>query len=364
MEEEGVLIEILSWLPTKSLLRFKCVNKQWHSLISDPQFAKIQLSRSSQYQTNHNLLFLTKTLLHSIDFNNCSKTVVTRMVKQVPTGSLSTIIIGSCNGLICLVDFYKWNIFICNPTILGFRQIPRSPYHRGLTTLHGFGYDASTDDYKLVMAYPFSADKDDESNYGEIATIFSLRTNYWRKIRIQYYSKDYFRSGTYWKGSLYWLTTALRDGVPSYKITTFDLATEELDHGAVPLPIVDDNLFKFKGIVGVADSLFVYRFNEETFCLEAWVMADGDGMVWTKLSISNKTLPRSLGLYTYIPLRFTREGKVALLMRNTDGDCCSCMYNPDAKDDAFQIYQISRKYKFMYCCIGKDYVESLISPFR
>ncbi|RHN59202.1 putative F-box domain-containing protein [Medicago truncatula] len=34
-----LIIQILMWLPVKSLIRFKCVCKLWFSLISDPHFA-------------------------------------------------------------------------------------------------------------------------------------------------------------------------------------------------------------------------------------------------------------------------------------------------------------------------------------
>ncbi|KAF7132504.1 hypothetical protein RHSIM_Rhsim09G0026300 [Rhododendron simsii] len=35
---EGIIVHILAKLPVKSLLRFRYVSKNWHSLISDPKF--------------------------------------------------------------------------------------------------------------------------------------------------------------------------------------------------------------------------------------------------------------------------------------------------------------------------------------
>jgi hypothetical protein len=35
---EEMVVKILSWLPPKSLIRFKCVSKRWHALIGNPDF--------------------------------------------------------------------------------------------------------------------------------------------------------------------------------------------------------------------------------------------------------------------------------------------------------------------------------------
>ncbi|WVZ20900.1 hypothetical protein V8G54_008222 [Vigna mungo] len=44
---DELIEEILSWLPTKILMRFKCVSKKWYFLISNPYFLKLHQERSS-----------------------------------------------------------------------------------------------------------------------------------------------------------------------------------------------------------------------------------------------------------------------------------------------------------------------------
>ena len=44
---EELIVEILSWVPVKPLMRFKCVSKTWNSLIFHPTFVKLHLQRSS-----------------------------------------------------------------------------------------------------------------------------------------------------------------------------------------------------------------------------------------------------------------------------------------------------------------------------
>ena len=43
----GIVMDILSWLPLKSLFNCRYVCKTWLQIISDPHFAKLHLSRSS-----------------------------------------------------------------------------------------------------------------------------------------------------------------------------------------------------------------------------------------------------------------------------------------------------------------------------
>lgn len=52
-----IICEILSWLPVKSLLRFKCVCKTWFNIIQDPEFITIHMVRapcSWVYQSTYN----------------------------------------------------------------------------------------------------------------------------------------------------------------------------------------------------------------------------------------------------------------------------------------------------------------------
>lgn len=43
---EKLMMEVLSWLPVKSLVRFTCASKWFQSLISDSSFVKLHLQRS------------------------------------------------------------------------------------------------------------------------------------------------------------------------------------------------------------------------------------------------------------------------------------------------------------------------------
>ncbi|KAG5027590.1 hypothetical protein JHK86_023504 [Glycine max] len=56
---EELIAEILSWVPVKALMQFRCVSKTWNSLILHPTFVKLHLHRSSK---NSHILVMYKDI--------------------------------------------------------------------------------------------------------------------------------------------------------------------------------------------------------------------------------------------------------------------------------------------------------------
>ncbi|KAJ6866144.1 hypothetical protein NC652_037636 [Populus alba x Populus x berolinensis] len=99
---QDIINDVLTYLPFKSLIRFKCVCKLWRSSISDPKFVKSHLKRAKEVNSScHRLLLSTRTP-QSVDF-------------EAASGVLPSLlgILGSFNGIICsFVDYEKlvlWN---------------------------------------------------------------------------------------------------------------------------------------------------------------------------------------------------------------------------------------------------------------
>ncbi|KAK7818953.1 f-box/kelch-repeat protein [Quercus suber] len=153
-----LIAEILPHLPVKSLSRFKCVSKSWATRISDPDFVKTHLHRA-QFRR---ILLSSANSLYSIDHETDDLAAAVdlhypRDQTQNPKPQSHAVqIIGSCNGLVCIMtqpDIF----FIFNPTT---HQSTRVPYAKmgfggpSAAIGYGFGYAPSIDDYKLVKAAP------------------------------------------------------------------------------------------------------------------------------------------------------------------------------------------------------------------
>ncbi|GKC45113.1 F-box associated domain containing protein [Tanacetum coccineum] len=100
-----IIVEILLKLPAESLLRCKSVFKLWHSLISEQRFIK-----------SHLTLAPCNTHWRLISFDNHTKSFrlydhvmfgksvnVVELENPFTLKGATTRIIGSCNGLLCIV---------------------------------------------------------------------------------------------------------------------------------------------------------------------------------------------------------------------------------------------------------------------
>jgi hypothetical protein len=155
-----ILIEILSWLPVKTLVRLMCVSKSWKSLISsDKAFTKLQFERSPKHkhviisleeeEEEDRACFILSPLLRvleepssMIQQDNCFRF-------KADLG-----VVGSCNGLVCLctsVNVCGYWFRLYNPaTRLMFDESPILSRSVSFEFLRfGFGYDDLRDTYKV-----------------------------------------------------------------------------------------------------------------------------------------------------------------------------------------------------------------------
>ncbi|TXG72440.1 hypothetical protein EZV62_001019 [Acer yangbiense] len=136
---DDIIFEILTRLPGKSLARFKCVCKSCHSLIN-------QL----KYDNDHKLMLSSDYTFQSADFEAFRIKAVQLEFPLKVGGHVDVLgfkVIGSCNGLL-LVDYYK-GFVIWNPWTGGHKRL--SYNIRAFSyDYFGFGYDHSTDDYRIV----------------------------------------------------------------------------------------------------------------------------------------------------------------------------------------------------------------------
>ncbi|KAL7218726.1 hypothetical protein ACSBR2_011909 [Camellia fascicularis] len=188
---EEVLIEILARLPVKSLLRFRSVCKSWYSLITNPSFITTHLNRTKSNHTNKLLIkFKSENQDRCLSFID-DETFGDEFVKfEYPFQNYNEFfkIIGSCDGLLCLSDYYGSDYAILwNPSIRRFMTLLESGSFvtedcRWLCFDFGFGFNHMSNDYNVVkIACAF----DDHRLYVvHRVELFVLSTGSWRSVCI------------------------------------------------------------------------------------------------------------------------------------------------------------------------------------
>ncbi|XP_071688408.1 F-box/kelch-repeat protein At3g06240-like [Rutidosis leptorrhynchoides] len=311
-----IIIEILYRLPAKSVGRFRCVSKDWLSLLSSQQFIKTHQNKSNQYH----LIFVSNPFIsvphinnnnnnntysrfcnshYSIPFHNLQTTLPSKILSESHVSDLS--FRGSWNGLMLLFGFYSTlgydKLVIFNPTTKETMRLPHFPYDLAYKNLMcGLGYDSLTDDYKVVTIYNH---KNDNSTH---LRLYSLRTNTW--ARLSDYPYTYYEwmqlSDVCVIGFLHWVA---KRGSIIQAIVAFSLTDEKFSE--VPLPndldiTFDDNckLYVLGGKLGI----FLKSRGE------VWLMNEyGVKESWTKIILNG------FSNVLYRPMIFYLNGRILLV---------------------------------------------------
>ncbi|KAF9600498.1 hypothetical protein IFM89_009947 [Coptis chinensis] len=282
---EDVVFTILLWLPVASLLRFKSVCKSWCSLIESSPFITQHLAilKDNNNNDDHQLIILDPsqcddTPCYSLRFSLLSGTGDNYKVPKVldlphhfDNALESPKIIASCNGIICLQPDLSQNVSLWNPALREFRILPKPSVppelvpDSGLGFYFGFGYDAKTNDYKVVKVI-----------FLNLMTcrvdLYSLSTDSWRPIDtvvpfpyVFSHPKAPLRNGIYcWLGE---------DESERHAILSFDFTTEVFKTMTVP---------DVYGDVHGVDSPAYLRLallRENLACIE-WVFYSNDPYIW------------------------------------------------------------------------------------
>ncbi|KAL6196754.1 hypothetical protein ACLB2K_032368 [Fragaria x ananassa] len=110
------MVNILCWLPVKSLIRFTSVSKRWRFIIlSDPKFAASQFKAAHQQKTlGRRLIFSTDAPhLESVNLDDTPPYGRKLNFPFEQTEETDVKLLGSCNGLVFVAvddtNFYIWN---------------------------------------------------------------------------------------------------------------------------------------------------------------------------------------------------------------------------------------------------------------
>ncbi|XP_057797591.1 F-box/kelch-repeat protein At3g23880-like [Salvia miltiorrhiza] len=273
--------EILSRLPVKSLLRFRCVSKAWRSLIDSKRFIKMHYQNSTRNPSlaRHKVLLLKYVGVATLELTLVQRSVLDKSENQVveldfPISHNS--IVGCCNGLVCLVrnrQFVLWN-----PSTRISKKLPHlddlddyDDYgdNRAFDSC-GFGWDESSGDYKVFATATVCA-WNRSDNGKAIAMMYSLKRDSWKEVKgWDSWKKtngisilgDGMTMGMLASGSLHWEMCDRRG------VVAFDLKREVI--GAVELPECSEGC-RWLGIGVIGECLSAYYRREYSSCVEIWM---------------------------------------------------------------------------------------------
>ncbi|XLT41662.1 hypothetical protein HN873_072954 [Arachis hypogaea] len=296
-----VVMEILSWVPAKPVTRLKLVCKSWNSIISHPHFVKLHLHRSSK---NAILLF---TLTQPLTLGEERKqSIVLSSVEsfiQNPSSALDAQenhhslhvqdwVSGSCNGLVCLARIlYHPNNHICdiwfrllNP-LTGFISENSPCLSVSMHTAFGFGYDESSDSYKVVTVIR-------DSSGTVTAQVYSFGGSSWKRANsFPAFPFSVEDNGHFIGGTLNWLGLRNPHGgaydwadvtLDMLMIVSFDLKSDT--NKQILLPKGIDEIPGQKPTLGVWENSLYLLHDYKNTHLIAWQMKEfGDENSWTQL---------------------------------------------------------------------------------
>ncbi|KAK4712484.1 hypothetical protein R3W88_006997 [Solanum pinnatisectum] len=292
--QEEIIINILSRLSVKSLLRFECISKSWNTLIFEPYFIKKHLNTHAKNQNSQKLLI-------------------------TPSATRSKPIDGRvyccCDGLFFIGFWIYWNNEEVEPSILllwnpstGESIIlpshveipPREEY------VYGLGYDATSDDYKILRIDTHDEIPDE---------ILELKSGSWRQIEETSDRMSFTKISdrelclAFLHGAFHWIGHCPRDSVVSFNISN------EM-YGEIPLPgilssprLVEVGRLVEMGVSVLGGELFLYHKHEN---FDIWVPKDyvvkESWMKWFTIPISYEIVRD----YVIIPIYRFSDDKVLL----------------------------------------------------
>ena len=348
---EEIIVEILSRLPVKSILKFKLVCKLWNSLLSDPRFSLATKGRE------HAIFWCSgKRCFSSLDHQYAIREIPRQCWDQRHLDFL-----GSCNGLVLFstydtrYDCYSYCYFyLLNPSTRSFRGLinfgRRILYGENRITdypvAYGFCFDKLSDDYKAIMVYYSSS-----SFPSQRALVFSLkRGTTLRDVSLPYMLRG---TGVLANGNLHWIDVNGQEIIGSDLMVCFDETTNRFSKLPTPAVVRGGNKHIYRLVV-LDGCLCMSRYTAGiyTFKCELFVMREyGVKESWATLcAISGGANLRSVRGWE--PLFFTKSGEELLI----SGSYCILAYNVKTKS-LKEIHTYSGQESY----VGPlRYVESLI----
>ncbi|PIN18016.1 hypothetical protein CDL12_09314 [Handroanthus impetiginosus] len=305
---QEILFDIFSRLPAKSIGKCRCLSNQWRTLLSTPQFIKSHLNQKTHQE---NLILITPS--HSLHAISTIKDDTVSRKLQLRNKWVE--VVGSCDGLVLLINVNLEKILL-NPITRQQVRVPDAPLAlkrwEGFS-MHGFGYDRHTDDYKIVTLSSYADNYCDPDNEYEsdcedtFVVVYSVKRGVWERVeslREEDHGVPELSSGVFVSGALHWLASGGETG--SFVIIAFNFANKLFDE--IPAPDDMDRGRFLSSNLGVLGGRLCMI---DTVRQDVWIMEEyGVKDSWRKFSIG---VDDDLGISK--PLCFIGEEEVVFVTK-------------------------------------------------
>ncbi|KAM5583149.1 F-box protein CPR1-like [Rosa sericea] len=394
--------DIFLRLPIKSLIRCTAVRKSWRSVIKNPSFIRTHLrgTRNSNEQNDTQLLlihgFAKKAFtfddsdsedeiqeLYSLHYDNPAFDEHCKV--EVPTVVLANAcfrVVGTCNGLVCLVDdlgSYMNTYILSNPSIRKSVALPEPNVtyctHGGYEASIGFGFDAMTNDYKVVRLVTLLDEHPRHAPCRTVVEVFSLATGSWSILPdvAPRFQMDARTPQAFVNGALHWHAKRQKEDDFYYFILIFDVGRGLIRETMMPESLKCDSRSTLQlSVSGDGESIALFNMYSSHFCadpfVDIWVMNEYCiHESWTKLIRLRPHGARheSLSLSSLLPkaLCFRKSSEVVVSKRS---DIFSCSRHSSCPGyELFSIDLGSQQFRSLGICgysyyTVNSYEESLV----
>ncbi|KAF9615070.1 hypothetical protein IFM89_021641 [Coptis chinensis] len=284
-----ITFNIFSRLPLQTLRRCRRMLKEWRIIISDPHLINTHLIRSSQVEYP-DILILTKNKFYFV--NRVSSIEESVKGFSLPKDLKSSIIINTCNGLLCSHRDNKTHVW--NPFT---REVMHIPPSRDTPKVLGFGFDPILNQYKVVAFFI-------SSNNVEVE-VFTIGSSSWKKVTEVPFVPDPSYTSVLLNGSLHWSAWCMRSkrmGIGCFAIGDEEFRFVPLPSAAVSVHPLD--LSVLGGSLALAEHVYPNR-------VVVWLLKQQEGkMTWSKQFVL--WLPAFMSIESLHLLYLLKNGEIIL----------------------------------------------------
>ncbi|OVA05242.1 F-box domain [Macleaya cordata] len=372
------LREILSRLPVKSLMRFKCVCKRWQSLIQDHSFVDLHLTQSQRRPD----LLIAVPGEDVVRFFSAEDTFEGgAAIHRIEIPSWGHGALGSINGLICFVDLLEpatciYNLSTREKTPWIKTSVKREKIRLGFDyrqegPVFGFGFDPATKEHKVICMWEifrFTTKPSYELIGGtaeKICKVLTVGKNTWRRIDDV---PPYMLRGRaiYANGSIYRRNAGLRFlECPEFEvIVAFDVGSEKFRSIPIPNFIVDtwdshgkcdlrtDYLLEINGRIAIVDEITAHA-------VRLWICHENKEKMTSRWTENTITLPSVLDGRHLFPDAIPGTNQIVIQGDSTPRGCLPLFYY-DLKKKTYKKVEITGISPSMESPQIYTFVESLL----